>query len=163
MSFLTDRGIGFGIWWASSPSRVLGTVGWLWLVTLGGNRFLDAIGGWSREMSWGIAKGSGKAAWSGLSFTARTTWSRLMLPAAVWARPGIVKVGTRIGVGATIAAPPVAVAAGVLATATVIAGIHTAALQQTGMVGPSAITTSDPNWFEGLEMNPYMFSTGTVV
>jgi len=164
MSFLTDRGIGFGIWWASSPRRVLGTVGWLWLVTLGGNRFLDAIGGWSREMSWGIAKGSGKVAWSGLSFTARTTWSRLMLPAIVWARPAVVRVGTRIGVGATIAAPPLAVGVGVLATAGVISGVIVAAQQKVGLVGPDAPTMAgDPRWFGGLEMNPFMMSMGTVV
>jgi len=163
MGQIINRGIGFGIWWISSPTRVLSTVGVVWLNTLGGNPFLDAIGGWSRDMTWGITKGAAKGAWSGLAFTARTTWSRLLLPAGVWARPAVVRVGTRIGVGAAIAAPPVAVAAGVLATATVIGGIHTAALQQTGMIGPSAPKTSDPNWFGGTEMNPYMFSMGTVV
>ena len=155
---LIERGIRYGIWWASSPQRALATVGVVWLNTLKG-----PLGDWSRAMTWGITKGGVRAGISGLAFTARTTWTRLLVPAAVWARPAVVNVGTRIVVGATIAAPPVAVAAGVLATATVIGAVHTAALQQTGMVGPSAITTSDPNWFEGLEMNPYMFSTGTVV
>jgi len=163
MAQIIKRGIGFGIWWISSPTRVLSTVGVVWLNTLGGNRVLDAIGGWSRDMTWGITKGATKGAWSGLVFTARTTWSRLLLPVGVWARPAVVRVGTRIGVGATIAAPPVAVAAGALATAIVIGGIQTAALQQTGMVGPGAPKTSDPSWFGGLEMNPYMFSMGTVV
>jgi len=155
---LTSRGIQFGIWWASSPTRVLSTVGLFWMNTLKG-----PLGDWSRAMTWGITKGAGKAALSGLSFTARTTWSRLLVPVGIWARPAVVRVGTRIGVGATIAAPPVAVAAGVLGTAAVIGGLHTAALQQMDMVGPSAPKTSDPSWFGGLEMNPYMFSMGTVV
>jgi len=145
---LTSRGIQFGIWWASSPQRSLATVGVVWLNTLGGTPFLDAVGGWSRAMTWGITKGAVKGAWAGLAFTARTTWSRLLVPLAVWSAPVTV---------------PAAAAAGVLATATVIGGVHTAALQQTGMVGPSAPKTSDPNWFGGLEMNPYMFSMGTVV
>lgn len=155
---LVSRGIQFGIWWASSPTRVLSTVGLFWLNTLKG-----PLGDWSRAMTWGITKGAGKAALSGLSFTARTTWSRLLVPVGIWARPAVVHVGSRIAVGATIAAPPVGVAVGVLATAAVIGGIHTAVLQQTGMVGPSAPKTSDPSWFGGLEMNPYMFSMGTAV
>jgi len=163
MGAIVDRGIGFGIWWLTSPTRVLSTVGVVWLNTLGGNRVLDAIGGWSRDMTWGITKGAAKGAWSGLAFTARTTWSRLLLPVALWARPAAIHVGTRIALGATIAGPPVAVGAGVLATAAVIAGVHTAALQATGMVGPSAPKASDPSWFGGLEMNPYMFTMGTVV
>jgi len=69
----------------------------------------------------------------------------------------------RIGVGAAIAAPPVAVGAGVLVTAGIIAGVHTGLLQKTGMIGPGAQKTSDPNWFGGLEMNPSMFTMGTVV
>jgi len=56
-----------------------------------------------------------------------------------------------------------AVGAGVVVTATVIAGVHTGLLQKTGMLGPSAVTTSDPSWFGGLEMNPSMFTMGTVV
>jgi len=148
MGRITSSGIRFGIWWASSPDRVLATVGVVWLNSLGGNPVLDAVGGWSRAMTWGITKGAVKGAWAGLAFTARTTWSRLVVPLGIWAAP---------------AAAPVAVGAGVLATATVIAGVHTAALQQTGMIGPSAPKASDPSWFGGLEMNPYMFSMGSVV
>jgi len=140
---LTSRGVQFGIWWASSPQRALATVGVVWLNTLKG-----PLGDWSRAMTWGITKGGVRAGIAGLAFTARTTWSRLLVPAAAWAAP---------------AAAPVAVGAGVVVTAAVIAGIHTAALQQTGMIGPSAPKTSDPNWFGGLEMNPSMFTMGTVV
>jgi len=155
---LAARGIRFGIWWASDPQRALATVGVVWLNTLKG-----PLGDWSRAMTWGITKGAVRGGMTGLAFTARTTWSRLLLPVAAWARPAVVRVGTRIGVGAAIAGPPVAVGAGVLATAAVIGGVHTAALQKTGMVGPSAPKTSDPSWFGGLEMNPYMFSMGTIV
>jgi len=140
---LTSRGIQFGIWWASDPQRALATVGVVWLNTLKG-----PLGNWSRAMTWGITKGTVRAGIAGLAFTARTTWSRLLVPLAVWSAPVMV---------------PVAVGAGVLATATVIGGVHTAALQQADMVGPSAPKTSDPSWFGGLEMNPYMFSMGTVV
>jgi len=140
---LTSRGIQFGIWWASSPQRALASVGVVWLNTLKG-----PLGDWSREMTWGITKGAVRAGIAGVAFTARTTWSRLLLPLGVWAAP---------------AAAPVAVGTGVVATAAIIAGVHTAALQQTGMVGPSAPKTSDPSWFGGLEMNPYMIGWGTVV
>lgn len=163
MGQIINRGIGFGIWWISDPTRLLSTVGVVWLNSLGGNRVLDAIGGWSREMTWGIARGAAKGAWTGVSFTARVTWRRLLLPVALWARPAAIHVGGRIALGAIIAGPPLAVAAGVLTVSAVIAGVHTAALQQTGMIGPSAPKTSDPNWFGGLEMNPYMFTMGTVV
>jgi len=148
MGQIVNRGIQFGVWWISNPTRLLSTLGVVWLNTLGGTPLLNAIGGWSREMTWGIVRGAAKGAWAGVAFTARTTWSRLLLPLAIWAQP---------------AAAPVGVAAGVLVTAGVIAGVHTAALQQTGMIGPSAPKTSDPSWFGGLEMNPYMFSMGTVV
>jgi len=103
MGQIINRGIGFGIWWISNPTRLLS------MNTLGGNRVLDAIGGWSREMTWGIARGAAKGAWTGVSFTARVTWRRLLLPVGLWARPAVVRVGTRIAVGATIAGPPVAV------------------------------------------------------
>jgi len=97
----------------------------------------------------------------------RGSWAsimaRLVVPAYAASRPVVMRVVTRIGVGAAIAAPPVAVAAGVLVTAGVIAGAHTAALQKTGMIGPGAQKASDPNWFGGLEMNPSMFTMGTVV
>lgn len=135
---LTSRGIQFGIWWASDPQRALATVGVVWLNTLKG-----PLGNWSRTMTWGITKGGVRAGVAGLAFTARTTWSRLLVPLGIWAAP---------------AAAPVAVGAAVVTTAAVIAGVHTAALQQMGIVGPSAPKTSDPNWFGGLEMNPYMIT-----
>jgi len=140
---LVSRGIGYGIWWASDPRRVVGTIGVVWLNTLTG-----PIGNWSRAMTWEAIKWGGRSALGGLSFTARTTWTRLLVPVAIWSSPVTV---------------PLAVAAGVLTTAAVIGGVHTAALQKTGMVGPSAFKTSDPSWFGGLEMNPYMFSMGSVV
>lgn len=143
MSRIIERGIGYGIWWASDPQRALATVGVVWLNTLKG-----PLGNWSRAMTWGITKGAIRAGIAGLAFTARTTWSRLLWPVAVWASP---------------AAAPVGVAAGVLVTAGVIAGVHTAALQKADMIGPDAQRASDPNWFGGLEMNPSMFTMGTVV
>jgi len=148
MGQIVNRGIQFGVWWISSPTRVLSTVGVVWLNTLGGNPVLNAIGGWSRDMTWGITKGAAKAAWTGVAFTARTTWSRLLLPLGIWAAP---------------AAAPVAVGTAVVVTAAVIAGVHTGLLQKTGMIGPDAQKASDPNWFGGLEMNPSMFTMGTVV
>jgi len=143
MMSLVTRGIQYGIWWASDPRRVVGTVGVIWLNTLKG-----PIGNWSRAMSWEVIKWGGKTVWGGLAVTARHTWSKLLVPIAIWSAPVTV---------------PIGVAAGVLVTAGVIAGIHTAALQQTGMVGPSAPKASDPSWFGGLEMNPSMFTMGTVV
>jgi len=140
---LVSRGIGYGIWWASDPRRVVGTIGIVWLNTLKG-----PIGNWSRAMTWEALKWGGRSAIGGLAFTARTTWTRLLVPAAVWTAPVTV---------------PLAVGAGVVVTAAVIAGVHTGLLQKTGMLGPSAVTTSDPSWFGGLEMNPSMFTMGTVV
>ena len=147
MSFLTERGIGLGIWWASSPTRVLGSVGWVWLITLGGNPVLDAVGGWSRTMSWGIAKGSVKGAWAGLAFTARTTWSRLILPAVL---------STPVQTAAIIAAPVVVAAVG--------AAVVTAAQQKAGLIGPSAPTATSPfPSLKGTELNPFFVGMGTVV
>jgi len=143
MGQIVNRGIGFGIWWASDPRRVVGTIGVIWLNTLKG-----PIGNWSRAMTWEALKWGGRSALGGLAFTARTSWKKLLVPVAIWSAPATV---------------PLAVGAGVAVTAGVIAGVHTAALQQTGIVGPSAPKTSDPTWFGGLEMNPYMFSMGTVV
>jgi len=143
MAGLIQRGIGYGIWWASDPRRVVGTIGVVWLNTLKG-----PLGNWSRAMTWEAIKWGGRSAIGGLAFTARTTWARLLVPAAVWTSPVTV---------------PIGVAAGVLVTAGVIAGVHTTALQQTGIIGPSAPVASDPNWFGGLEMNPLMFSMGTVI
>jgi len=158
MARAVEWGIRFGIWWMSDIRRPVATVGVVWLNTLKG-----PLGDWARAQTWAGLKWSVSSTWSGISFTARNTWSKLIVPVAAWARPAVVRVATRIGVGAAIAGPPVAVGAGVLATSVVIGGLHTAALQQTGMVGPSAPKTSDPSWFGGLEMNPYMFSMGTVV
>jgi len=143
MGRIVTSGIRFGIWWASDPQRVVGTIGVVWLNTLKG-----PLGNWSRAMTWGITKGAVRAGIAGLIFTARTTWARLLIPVAVWSAPVTV---------------PLAVGAGVLVTAGVIAGAHTAALQKTELIGPSAPKTSDPNWFGGLEMNPSMFTMGTVV
>ena len=145
---IAQRGAGFGIWWASDPNRVLATLGIFWLNTLGGNPLFDIIGGYSRAMTWGATKLVVRGAWAGLAFTVRTTFSRLLAPLAVWSSPVIV---------------PIGVGAGVLVTAGVIAGVHTAALQKAGLVGPDAQRASDPNWFGGLEMNPSMFTIGTVV
>jgi len=142
MSLIT-RGIGYGIWWASDPRRVVGTIGVVWLNTLKG-----PLGNWSRAMTWGITKGAVRAGVAGLAFTARTTWTRLLIPVGIWAAP---------------AAAPVAVGTAVVVTAAVIAGVHTGLLQKTGMIGPDAQKASDPNWFGGLEMNPSMFTMGTVV
>jgi len=140
---LTSRGIQFGIWWASNPQRALATVGVVWLNTLKG-----PLGDWSRAMTWGITKGTLRAGIAGLAFTARTTWSRLLVPVGIWAAP---------------AAAPVAVAAGVLVTAGVISGGIVAAQQKVGLVGPNAPTMSDPRWFHGLEQNPFTMGMGTVV
>jgi len=125
-----------GIWWVPA-------VGWVWLTTTKG-----FAGDWSRDLSWTAIKWGGRSVAAGAVYSARSTWSRLLVPAAVWASPVLV---------------PVAVGAGVVVTAAVIAGAHTAALQKTGMIGPDAQKASDPNWFGGLEMNPTMFTMGTVV
>jgi len=100
------------------------------------------------------------AAGSGVSI-----FNRLIVPAYAAARPVAIRVVTRIGVGAAIAGPPVAVAAGVGITAAVIAGVHTAALQKVELVGPKARTVDIPFWY-GLgkvQINPYMIGWGTVV
>ena len=143
MGQIVNRGIGFGIWWASDPRRVVGTIGVIWLNTLTG-----PIGNWSRAMTWEALKWGGRSALGGLAFTARTTWAKLLVPVAIWSAPVTV---------------PLAVGTAVVVTEAVIAGAHTAALQKTGMIGPGAQKASDPNWFGGLEMNPSMFTMGTVV
>jgi len=158
MARAVEWGIRFGIWFISDVRRPVATVGFAWINTLKG-----PLGNWARAQSWRAITWGARSAIGGAVFTATNTWNKLIVPTAIWARPAVTRVGTRIAVGATIAGPPVLVATGVLATAAVIAGVHTAALQQAGIVGPSAITTSDPSWFGGLEMNPYMFSMGSVV
>jgi len=159
---LTERGIRFGIWWASSPQRALATVGVVWLNTLKG-----PLGDWSRAMTLGIVRGAVRGGITGLAFTARTTWTRLLIPVGVWARPAVVRVGTRIGVGAAIIAPPVAVAAGFVITAAVVSGVVVAAQQEVGLVGPEAPKMGMGGWFgekyQDLQINPFMISMGTVV
>jgi len=146
-----EKGVRWGIWWGfNHPWHTIATYvllknpatrGLMWdhLILLGRGSIAATRGSWASIMT------------------------RILIPGGVIMRARLAPVVTRIGVGAAIAAPPVAVAAGVLATAAVIGGVHTAVLQQTGMVGPSAPKASDPSWFGGLEMNPYMFSMGTVV
>lgn len=143
MGKAVEWGIRFGIWWVSDIRRPVASVGVIWLNTLKG-----PIGNWARAHTLQAIRWSGRSAVGAAIFTTRTTWSKLIVPVAIWSAPVTV---------------PLAVGAGVLATATVIGGVQTAALQKAGIVGPSAITTSEQSWFGGLEMNPYMFSMGTVV
>jgi len=92
--------------------------------------------------------------------------TRLVVPAYAATRPVAIRVATRIGVGAGIAAPVVGVTAGVVGTAAVVAGVHTATLQHLELVGPKAVTVDIPFWY-GLgkvQINPYMIGGwGTVV
>lgn len=139
---LVRSGLRLGLWWASDPRRVLGTVGVVWLNTLAG-----PVGGWSRAMTWGVTKGAGRTALAGLAFTARTTWARLLVPIAL--SPAVQTVGI-------LAAPVVAAAAG--------AAVVTAAQQQVGLIGPSApkATTPFPS-LKGSELNPFFMGMGSVV
>jgi len=106
----------------------------------------------------------GRGAIAGTRGSWASIMTRLLLPAYAATRPVVIRVGTRIGVGAAIAAPPVGVAAGVLATATVIAAVHTAALQKGGIVGPKAIQVKSPILsLRNVEFNPYFMGFGTVV
>jgi len=139
---LTSRGVQFGIWWASDPQRALATVGVVWLNTLKG-----PLGNWSRAMTWGITKGGVRAGIAGLAFTARTTWSRLILPVAL---------STPVQTAGIIAVPVVAAAAG--------AAVVTAAQQQAGLIGPSAPTATSPfPSLKGTELNPFFIGMGTLV
>ena len=108
----------------------------------------------------------GRGAIAGTRGSWASIMTRLIVPAYAASRPVAIRVATRIGVGAAIAGPPVAVAAGVGITATVIAGVHTAALQHLELVGPKAMTVDIPFWY-GLgevQINPYMIGGwGTVV
>jgi len=148
---VVEKGVSWGVWWIITHP-------WHSYIT-----YVLLKNPNTRGLMWDhlILAGRGIIAGTRGSWASITT--RLLIPGAVIFRARAAPVVTRIALGAAIAAPPVAVAAGVLATATVIGGVHTAVLQQTGMVGPSAPKTSDPSWFGGLEMNPYMFSMGTVV
>ena len=148
---VVEKGVSWGVWWIfTHPWHSIATYVLLKNPATRG-LMIDHL----------ILAGRGIIAGTRGSWASITT--RLLIPGAVIFRARAAPIVTRIGVGAAIAAPPVAVAAGVLATAAVIGGVHTAALQKAGIVGPSAITTSDPSWFGGLEMNPYMFTMGTVV
>jgi len=107
----------------------------------------------------------GRGAIAGTRGSWASIMSRLVVPAYAASRPVAIRVATRIGVGATIAAPVVGVTAAVVGTAVVVAGVHTAALQQMELVGPKAQTVDIPFWY-GLgkvQINPYMMGWGTVV
>jgi len=148
---IVERGVSWGAWWIlTHPWHSIATYVLLKNPATRG-LMIDHL----------ILAGRGIIAGTRGSWASITT--RLLIPGAVIFRARAAHVVTRIGVGAAIAAPPVAVGAGVLVTAAVIAGAHTAALQKMGMIGPSAIPASDPNWFGGLEMNPSMFTMGSTV
>jgi len=106
----------------------------------------------------------GRGAIAGTRGSYASILTRLIAPAYAASRPVVIRVGTRIGVGAAIAAPVVGVTAGVLATATVIAALHTAGLQKAGIVGPKAIKVKSPIIsLKNVEFNPYFMGFGTVV
>jgi len=139
---IKEAGIRTGIWWASSPTRVLATAGWVWLVTMTG-----PIGNWARAMSVGAAVGGVSAAATGLRFVGVTTWSKLIVPLAL---------STPVQTAAIIAAPVVAAAAG--------AAVVTTAQQKAGLIGPSAPTATSPfPSLKGTELNPFFIGMGTVV
>ena len=148
---VVEKGVNWGVWWIITHPWHTIAVGVLLKNPNTRGLMIDHL----VLLGRGVIAGT-RGSWASIM-------TRLVVPAYAASRPVVIRAATRIGVGATIAAPPVGVAVGVLATATVIGAVHTAALQQTGMVGPSAPKTSDPSWFGGLEMNPYMFSMGTVV
>jgi len=103
----------------------------------------------------------GRGAIAGARGSSASTFARLIVPAAAGISARVAPIATRIGVGATIAAPVVAVAA----AAVVVAGVHTAALQKAELIGPKAMTVEIPFWY-GLgkvQINPYMIGWGTVV
>jgi len=107
----------------------------------------------------------GRGAIAGTRGSYASILTRLLVPAYAATRPVAIRVATRIGVGATIAAPVVGVTAAVVVTSAVIAGVHTAALQKTELIGPKAQTVDIPFWY-GLgkvQINPYMIGWGTVV
>ena len=131
-----------GIWFASDPRRVLGTVGVVWMNTLAG-----PVGAWSRAMTWGAIRGTATTAASGLAFTARTTWSRLLVPAALSAP---------VQTAAIIAAP--------IAVAAIASGAVTAAYQSVELIGPDAPKASSafPST-KGAKINPFQMGWGSVV
>jgi len=148
---LIERGITWGIWWGvTHPWHSIAT-------------YVLLKNPATRGLMIDHLKLLGRGAIAGTRGSWASIMNRLLIPGAVIFRARAAPVVARIGVGAAIAAPPVAVGAGVLVTAGIIAGVHTGLLQKTGMIGPGAQKTSDPNWFGGLEMNPSMFTMGTVV
>jgi len=149
---IIEKGVRWGIWWGfRHPWHSIATYVLLKNPATRGLMIDHLI-----LLGEGIVTGT-RGSWASIM-------NRLLIPGAVVFRARAAPVVTRIGVGAAIAAPPVAVAAGVLATATVISGVVVAAQQHVGLVGPDAPTMAgDPSWFGGLEMNPFMISMGTVV
>lgn len=146
-----ERGVSWGVWWiVTHPWHSIATYVLLKNPATRGLMIDHLI-----LLGEGVIAGT-RGSWASIM-------NRLLIPGAVVFRARAGYVVARIGVGAAIAAPPVAVGAGVLVAAGIGAGIHTGLLQKLDMVGPSAPKTSDPTWFGGLEMNPYMFSMGTVV
>jgi len=59
-----------GIWWVPAT-------GWVWLTTTKG-----APGDWARDLSWTAIKWGGRSAVAGAVYSARSTWSRLLVPLA---------------------------------------------------------------------------------
>jgi len=106
---------------------------------------------------------AGEAIITGSRGSWKSITTRLLIPGAAVFRARAAPIVTRIALGATIAGPPVAVGAGVLATSAVISGVIVAGQQKVGLVGPDAPTMSDPRWFHGLEQNPFTIGMGTVV
>jgi len=131
--------------------------------TIAGGYLLKAP--WSRGIMIDHLILLGRGAIAGTRGSYASILTRLLVPAYAATRPVAIRVATRIGVGATIAAPVVGVTAAVVVTSAVIAGVHTAALQKTELIGPKAQTVDIPFWY-GLgkvQINPYMIGWGTVV
>jgi len=119
---------------------------------------------WSRGLMIDHLVLLGRGAIAGTRGSWASIMSRLVVPAYAASRPVVIRVATRIGVGAAIAAPVVGITAGVLATAGVIAAVHTAGLQKGGIVGPKAIKVKSPILsLRNVEFNPYFMGFGTVV
>jgi len=124
-----------GIWWVPA-------VGWVWLTTTKG-----FAGDWARDLSWTAIKWGGRSAVAGAAYTARSTWSRLLVPLALSAPVQ----------GAGIIAVPVVVAAAG-------AAVVTAAQQKAGLIGPSAPKATSPfPSLKGTQLNPFFMGMGTVV
>jgi len=109
----------------------------------------------------------GRGALAGARASSASTLTRLIIPAGAGLATRIAPVATRIGMGASIAAPPVAVAGGVLGVSVVASGGIVWAQQKVGLVGPKAPTMSLGGWLgekhRDVQINPFMISMGTVV